>query len=89
MLSIEISGLFFRHTPYNRQILFFFLKIYLFYLYAYTVAVRMVVSHQCGCWNLNSGPPEEQSVLLTAQPFLQLSTDILNFIFKISVQGVS
>jgi hypothetical protein len=26
----------------------------------------------CGCWDLNSGPQEEQSVLLTAEPFLQL-----------------
>jgi hypothetical protein len=25
----------------------------------------------CGCWDLNSGPPEEQSVLLTAEPSLQ------------------
>ena len=25
----------------------------------------------CGCWELNSGPLEEQSVLLTAEPFLQ------------------
>jgi hypothetical protein len=25
----------------------------------------------CGCWDLNSGPLEEQSVLLTAEPFLQ------------------
>jgi hypothetical protein len=25
----------------------------------------------CGCWDLNSGPPEEQSVLLTAEPILQ------------------
>jgi hypothetical protein len=24
-----------------------------------------------GCWDLNSGPPEEQSVLLTAGPFHQ------------------
>ena len=22
----------------------------------------------CGCWELNSGPPEEQSVLLPAEP---------------------
>jgi hypothetical protein len=22
----------------------------------------------CGCWDLNSGPLEEQSVLLTAEP---------------------
>ena len=25
----------------------------------------------CGCWGLNSGPLEEQSVLLTAEPALQ------------------
>ena len=25
----------------------------------------------CGCWELNPGPLEEQSVLLTAEPFLQ------------------
>jgi hypothetical protein len=25
----------------------------------------------CGCWDLNSGPLEEQSVLLTAEPSLQ------------------
>ena len=26
----------------------------------------------CGCWELNSGPLEEQSVLLTTEPSLQL-----------------
>ena len=25
----------------------------------------------CGCWDLNSGPLEEQSMLLTAEPSLQ------------------
>jgi hypothetical protein len=25
----------------------------------------------CGCWDLNSGPSEERSVLLTAEPSLQ------------------
>ena len=25
----------------------------------------------CGCWELNSGPREEQSVLLTTEPSLQ------------------
>jgi hypothetical protein len=61
---------------------FFFLKIYLFYLYEYILAV---FRHQrrasdpitdgceppCGCWDLNSGPLEEQLVLLTAEPSLQ------------------
>jgi hypothetical protein len=28
----------------------------------------------CGCWDLNSGPPEEQSVILTAEPSLQPTT---------------
>jgi hypothetical protein len=35
----------------------------LFYLYEYTVG--------CGCWELNSGPLEEQSLLLTSEPSLQ------------------
>jgi hypothetical protein len=26
----------------------------------------------CGCWELNSGPEEEQPVLLTSEPSLQL-----------------
>jgi hypothetical protein len=60
-----------------------FLKIYLFIIiFKYTVAVfsctrrghqissRMAVSHH-GCWDLNSGPLEEQSMLLTAEPSLQ------------------
>jgi hypothetical protein len=29
----------------------------------------------CGCWELNSGPLEEQSVLLTAEPSLQPPTN--------------
>lgn len=28
-------------------------------------------SPQCGCWELDLGPLEEQKVLLTAEPFLQ------------------
>jgi hypothetical protein len=30
----------------------------------------------CGCWDLNSGPSEEQSVLLTTEPSLQPSIDV-------------
>jgi hypothetical protein len=33
----------------------------------------------CGCWNLNSGPSEEQSVLLTTEPFCQT---LDSFLFK-------
>jgi hypothetical protein len=32
----------------------------------------------CGCWDLNSGPSEEQSVLLTAEPSLQPQSKSLN-----------
>jgi hypothetical protein len=31
-----------------------------------------------GCWGLNSGPLEEQSVLLTAEPSLQPKETLLN-----------
>jgi hypothetical protein len=34
----------------------------------------------CGCWELNSGSLEEQSVLLTAEPSLQPNTWLLNLI---------
>ena len=30
----------------------------------------------CGCWDLNSGPLEEQSVLLTTEPSLQPLNDL-------------
>jgi hypothetical protein len=62
------------------SILFFFLKIYLFYVHC-----RCLQTHQkmasdpitegceppCGCWELNSGPLEEQLALLTVEPSLQ------------------
>ena len=55
-------------------------NIYLFSKYKYTVAafrrtrrgcqisLQMVVRHHVDCWDLNSGPSEEQSVLLPAEP---------------------
>lgn len=33
--------------------------------------LERVVYHQCGCWERNSGPLEEQYVLLTAEPAFQ------------------
>jgi hypothetical protein len=51
--------------------------IYLFYVYEHTSdtpedGIRTDgCEPPCGCWELNSGPLEEQSVLLTAQPSLQ------------------
>ena len=61
-----------------------FLKIYLLTLYIWLYC-SCLQTHQkrasdpttggceppCGCWELNSGPLEEQSVLLTTEPSLQ------------------
>lgn len=33
----------------------------------------------CGCWELNVGPLEEQSAILTAEPSLQLLEVLSNF----------
>jgi len=67
-----------------------FLKLYLFIL-CIGVPCSCLQTHQkrasdlitdgceppCGCWDLNSGPLEEQSVLLTTEPTLQASTSLL------------
>jgi len=67
---------------YGNLILFFFFKIYLF---MYSILPAYVTAGQkrapdlitdgceppCGRWDLNSGPLEEQSVLLTTEPSLQ------------------
>ena len=57
--------------------------IYLFYVYEYTVAdfrhsrrglldpITDGCELPCGCWELNTGPLEEQLVLLTSEPSLQ------------------
>jgi hypothetical protein len=66
----------------------FFLKIYLFYICEYTVAIfrhqkraSKPIAGGCepprGCWDLNSGALEEQSVPLTAEPSLQPAKSFL------------
>jgi hypothetical protein len=68
-----------------------FLKIYLFYVCEYTVTFFKYIRRgywihyrccepPCGCWELNSGPLGEQSVLLTSEPSLQ-SYNFLYFFF--------
>jgi hypothetical protein len=60
-------------------LVWFGLKMYLFYLYEYTVAVFRHTSDPitdgceplCVCCELNSGPLEEQSVLLTIEASLK------------------
>ena len=39
----------------------------------------------CGCWELNSGPLEEQSVLLTTEPSLQPIQSKNNFLRQVSL----
>ena len=68
---------------------FFFKFIYLYeYTYFrhtrrghwYRIPLQMVAGIPCGCWELNSGPLEEQSVLLTAELSLQ-PPDFFFFLF--------
>jgi hypothetical protein len=39
----------------------------------------------CGCWELNPGPLEEQPVVLTIEPSLQLNISVFSFKISISV----
>jgi hypothetical protein len=67
--------------------------VFYFFVYEYTVAVfrhtrrghriplQMVVSHHVVAGTLNSGPLEEQSVLLTAEPPLRLLFFVFVFFF--------
>jgi hypothetical protein len=80
---IEFGGVELRRFIY----LFVCLLIYLFNVCEGSVCVHAyrlekgIGSHRatvidscelpCGCWGLNSGPLEEQPILLTAEPFLQ------------------
>jgi hypothetical protein len=49
-----------------------FFLIYLFYVCEHTVRASDPITDgckpPCGCWDLNSGPLEEQSVLLPTEP---------------------
>ena len=63
---------------YLRYFSFFFFKDLLIYC-IYSVLLACILAGQKrepdliteGCWELNSGPLEEQSVLLTSEPSLQ------------------
>ena len=69
----------------SSPIIFYFLKIYSIYFTNVWVDCCCLQTHQkkaldpitdgceppCGCWELNSGPLEEQLVLLTTEPSLQ------------------
>jgi hypothetical protein len=83
--GMKPNKLFPPQATFGRGLFFFPLKIYLIYVYEYTVVVFRHTRRRhldpiidgceppCGCWELNSGPLEEQSVLLTAEPSLQPS----------------
>ena len=75
--------------------LFFFLKTYLFF-YVYSILSTCMPARQkrtpnlitdgceppCGCWELDSGPLEEQPVLLTSEQSLQLPVCFLSLGFS-------
>jgi hypothetical protein len=58
-----------------KSYLFLFIWIYCSYLQTHQKRASDLITDSCepprGCWELNSGPSEEQSVLLTTEPSLQ------------------
>ena len=42
----------------------------------------------CGCWELNSGPLEEQAMLLTTEPSLQSKLLILNILPVVQIKSI-
>ena len=61
---------------------FFFKDLFIYYMYVDSSCLHTPQKREadlimdgcelsCGCWKLNSGPSEEQSVPLTAEPSLQ------------------
>ena len=80
--------------------LFFFFNIYLFIMY--TIFCLCMPAGQkrapdlitdgceppCGCWELNSGPLEEQAMLLTTEPSLQPQKTLLKKLFLFMCIGV-
>jgi hypothetical protein len=64
----------------TKAFLFIYLLIYLSYLHCSCLQtlqkresdlITVGCGPPCGCWDLNSGPVEEQSVVLTSEPSLQ------------------
>jgi hypothetical protein len=60
----------------------FFKDLFIYYMYVHCSCLQTPQKRAsdlsmngcelpCGCWDLNSGPSEEQSVLLTVEPSLQ------------------
>jgi hypothetical protein len=80
--SAEIKGT--QHYTVQQFLNFFFRFIYLFHVCEYCSCLQThrnrasdPITDGCelpyGCWELNSGPLEEQSALLTTEPSLQPS----------------
>jgi hypothetical protein len=79
---------------------YLFICLFIYFIYVSTLLCHCLQTHQkrtaypttdgceppCGCWELNnSGPLEEQSLLLTAEPSLQSQTGDLNWEFDLCV----
>ena len=61
--------------------------IYLFYVCKYTVRASDLITDGCEppCWDLNSGPLEEQSVLLPTKPSRQPKKILFKNLSKLKV----
>jgi hypothetical protein len=59
--------------------LFCFYDLFIYFMYQKRVSdpITNGCEPPCGCWELNSGPLEEQSVILTVDPSLQPRTATL------------
>jgi hypothetical protein len=78
-----------RHQARLSMLLFFCFFVYLFIIYKLHCSCLQTLQEMesdivtggceppCSCWELNSGPLEEQSVLLTAEPLLQTPSMLL------------
>lgn len=49
--------------------------------------LQMVVSHHCGCWELNPGPLLEQQVILPAEPYLQPKLNLFLLLVQSIIQS--
>jgi hypothetical protein len=75
-LFFLLLGMMFSFFFFFSFLFFFFLFFFkILFIYFSTLWVLDPITDGCeplsGCWELNSGPLEEQSVLLTAEPSLQ------------------
>ena len=88
---LEEQAMLLTTEPSLQPCLLLFKKIFIYYVYNIPEGQKRApdlitdgCEPPCGCWELNSGPLEEQAMLLTAEPSLQPS-DLLRLKFHMVV----